>query len=104
MNIVNFKQHQYAQFDALIQHLLSEPEQHFHFSCLQDVYAAEWITQLPKSATFQVSGLDDGAENYTVCVRLDAYVLMIDVQSEININYQNAVKQITIRLPLHDFE
>ena len=81
--IINFKQTPLDQFDALIRRIVSAPNDYLNFDSVSDFYQAPWLNDLPKSAVWEVSGLDNGAEVFDV--RLSCYerVVFIYIADEI---------------------
>lgn len=81
--MINFKQTQLDQFDALIRRIVSAPNDYLNFDSVSDFYQAPWLNDLPKSAVWEVSGLDNGAEVFDV--RLSCYerVVFIYIADEI---------------------
>lgn len=85
--IIDFKYIQLKQFDAVIARLAASPDQHLNFESVSDFYQAPWLHDLPKSAVWAVSGLDDGAEVFDVRLSCYEHIVFIHIADEIVIQY-----------------
>lgn len=59
--LIDFKYTQLAQFESVIERLRRSPKQYLDFASVADFYQATWLGDLPSSASWTVTGLDDGA-------------------------------------------
>lgn len=85
--MIDFKQVQLNQFDAVIARLFATPKHDLNFDSVSDFYQATWLNDLPKSAVWNVSGLDDGAEAFDVRLSCFERVVFIHIADEIVIQY-----------------
>ena len=83
--IIDFYHEQCLRFDQQVEELMRDPMHYFQFEQIADVYAAEWLNQFPKGTHCQVSGLDDGAEEYCIYVSFREQSLMIDYAQHIKL-------------------
>lgn len=83
--LINFKQAQQRQFDAIAKQICHMPEQFINFEHIGDVYVATWLAQFPKVTQLMVSGLDDGAEYYCIKLTYLAQYLQIDYGHDIQL-------------------
>ncbi len=71
--LIDFKHAQLVQFESVIERLKGSPKQYLDFASVADFYQANWLGDLPSSASWAVTGLDDGADGLSV-VTLDEIV------------------------------
>ena len=64
--LIDFKQIQLAQFESVVERLKGSPQQYLDFASVADFYQATWLDDLPSSASWAVTGLDDGADGLSV--------------------------------------
>ena len=78
MPLVSFTQFKQQQFIVLAEKIIQQPEQYLHFDSVADVYQARWLDDFPKGTTWQVTGLDNGAETFCLLICYQNCQLSID--------------------------
>lgn len=81
--LIDFKSVQLAQFESVIQRLMANPKQYLDFDSVADFYQATWLGDLPKSASWAVTGLDDGAEHFDIRLACFERVVFIHIDDHI---------------------
>lgn len=66
--LINFKQQQYIKFKQLANRVQADPQTYLNFDSIADVYAADWLKELPPMSKWYVSGLDDGEGQFLLCI------------------------------------
>ena len=92
--LIDFKQVQIAQFRQLVEKLMQAPAEYLNFATVADFYQAEWLQDLPKAATYLVSGLDDGAECFEIKISLDTHVLRLSYATDMQAVYDIAEQRL----------
>ena len=85
--IIDFKQQQLKQFLTLFSWLKQHPEEYKYFTHVADFYQATWFEKLPKSVDYAVTGLDDGAEEFSIRLSLYGHVILLDCAEECYLRY-----------------
>lgn len=75
IHLERFKQQQFIHFAKKI---IEQPEYYLDFESVADVYRAGWLEDFPKGTTWQVSGLDNGAEEFCLVIAYVGCQLSID--------------------------
>ncbi len=81
--LIDFKQIQLAQFESVIERLRGSPQQYLDFASVADFYQATWLDDLPSSASWAVTGLDDGAEHFDIRLACFERVVFIHIADDI---------------------
>ena len=90
--LIDFKQAQLQQFEQCLAPLLADPQRAFAFDSVADFYQAAWLHDLPSSARYWVSGLDDGAEEFDIKIQCQGYALQIHVGEQLSVQYGKITK------------
>ena len=93
--LIDFHYEQQKKFDALVSEILQRPKAYLHFDSIHDFYQADWLRRFPKGTVWSVTGLDDGAEEYCICIEYKAHRLFIDyAETQCSLMYETlGVKQ-----------
>ena len=78
MSLISLEQFKQQQFIDLAEKIIRQPEHYLQFESVSDVYRAKWLDDFPVGTTWQVTGLDDGAEQFCLLIIYKNYQLMID--------------------------
>ena len=81
--LIDFKQTQLAQFESVIERLKASPKEYLDFTSVADFYQATWLKNLPSSASWAVTGLDDGAEHFDIRLACFERVVFIHIADDI---------------------
>ena len=81
--LIDFKQTQLAQFESVIERLKASPKEYLDFTSVADFYQATWLKNLPSSASWAVTGLDDGAEHFDIRLACFERVVFIYIADDI---------------------
>ncbi|WP_110975095.1 MULTISPECIES: hypothetical protein [unclassified Acinetobacter] len=81
--LIDFKQTQLAQFESVIERLKASPKEYLDFTSVADFYQATWLKNLPSSASWAVTGLDDGAEHFDIRLACFERVVFIHIAEHI---------------------
>ncbi|AYA69390.1 hypothetical protein CDG62_14265 [Acinetobacter sp. WCHA55] len=81
--LIDFKYTQLAQFESVIERLRRSPKQYLDFASVADFYQATWLGDLPSSASWAVTGLDDGAEHFEIRLACFERVVFIHIVDDI---------------------
>ena len=81
--LIDFKQSQLAQFESVLERLTTAPKQYLDFASVADFYQAAWLNDLPSSASWAVTGLDDGAEHFDIRLACYERVVFIHIADDI---------------------
>lgn len=87
--IIDFKQQQIMTFLAVLDTLQKAPER-YQFNDVADFFQAEWRQDLPAAAHYAVSGLDNGAEIFSICIDLYGHRIRIDCDGICTLRYTAA--------------
>lgn len=85
--LIEFKSAQLRQFEHLCQRILAQPESYVDFSDVAEFYQAPWLSELPEGTQYWVSGLDDGAEQFDVCLCFQGYCLQLCIGQSKQVKY-----------------
>lgn len=81
--LIDFKQSQLAQFESVLERLTTAPMQYLDFASVADFYQAAWLNDLPSSASWAVTGFDDGAEHFDIRLACYERVVFIHIADDI---------------------
>ena len=80
--LIDFQYEQQKKFDVLALEILQHPKQFLNFDSISDFYRAPWLQQFPKGTQWSATGLDDGAEEYCICIEYKVQSLFIDYAAQ----------------------
>lgn len=68
---------QTKKFQQLAEKIKVHPEYYLRFDSVSDFYKATWLDDFPKGTTWTVTGLDDGADEFDICIEYrDCYLII----------------------------
>ena len=76
---------QKQKFQQLAEKIIAKPEQYLNFDSVSDFYKAAWLNEFPNGTTWTVTGLDDGADEFDICIEYRDVYLMIEYSSAVKI-------------------
>lgn len=93
--LIDFQYEQQKKFDALALDILQRPKHFLNFDCISDFYQAPWLQQFPTGTQWSATGLDDGAEEYCICIEYKAQSMFIDYAAQhLSVTYEwNGLKR-----------
>ena len=83
--LIDFRQAQLGLFIELAWKIQAQPQQYLQFDSVSDFYKATWLNNFPKGTTWYTSGLDDGADEFDICIEYRDIYLIIEYTSQLKI-------------------
>ncbi|WP_111858335.1 hypothetical protein [Acinetobacter sp. CFCC 10889] len=76
---------QKQKFQQLAEKIIAKPEQYLNFDSVSDFYKATWLNEFPNGTTWTVTGLDDGADEFDICIEYRDVYLIIEYTSQLKV-------------------
>lgn len=83
--LIDFIVLQKQKFQLLAEKIIAKPEQYLNFDSVSDFYKAAWLNEFPNGTTWTVTGLDDGADEFDICIEYRDVYLIIEYTSQLKI-------------------